>query len=268
MARTKQTARQSTGDKAPRKALATMAIRRSLPSSGGCKKLDRGYPLTLWGKEVDGAFRFKLLNIAKHMDRANEARVRQLAMAGLSEAQIHAIQQAKTKNAQVDTAAKLWYKASKVASKYLDDPFEFSYREGQNNWRENFGYMYITPIRSRLHLCVIKEDDKMEQHPWAQFLEWFDQQYISKYGTLGELILDSVFTPEQRLVTPRYTVQFFHDRGREEDEPPWVVLRYPKDGLKHAEYFIYGKAGNRENKPLSRKQQLDALMSEVARLEG
>lgn len=38
MARTKQTARKSTGGKAPRKHLATKAARKSAPSTGGIKK--------------------------------------------------------------------------------------------------------------------------------------------------------------------------------------------------------------------------------------
>ena len=36
MARTKQTARKSTGGKAPRKQLATKAARKSAPATGGC----------------------------------------------------------------------------------------------------------------------------------------------------------------------------------------------------------------------------------------
>ena len=38
MARTKQTARKSTGSKAPRKQLATVAGRKSAPGTGGVKK--------------------------------------------------------------------------------------------------------------------------------------------------------------------------------------------------------------------------------------
>ena len=41
MARTKQTARKSTGGKAPRKQLATKAARKSAPSTGGIKKPHR-----------------------------------------------------------------------------------------------------------------------------------------------------------------------------------------------------------------------------------
>ena len=44
MARTKQTARKSTGGKAPHKRLATMAARKSAPSHGGVKKPFRYRP--------------------------------------------------------------------------------------------------------------------------------------------------------------------------------------------------------------------------------
>merc|ERR1712017_25775 len=44
MARTKQTARKSTGGKAPRKHLATKAARKSAPATGGVKKPHRYRP--------------------------------------------------------------------------------------------------------------------------------------------------------------------------------------------------------------------------------
>eukprot|EP00501_MAST-03F_sp_TOSAG23-6_P002174 GSMAST32.ASY1.ANO1.2274.1 assembled CDS len=47
MARTKQTARKSTGGKAPRKQLATKAARKSAPATGGVKKPHRYRPGTL-----------------------------------------------------------------------------------------------------------------------------------------------------------------------------------------------------------------------------
>eukprot|EP00804_Cyclotella_cryptica_P022278 CCRYP_018110-RB/>CCRYP_018110-RB protein AED:0.02 eAED:0.02 QI:0/-1/0/1/-1/0/1/0/148 len=47
MARTKQTARQSTGGKAPRYQLATKAARRMAPASGGVKKPHRYRPGTV-----------------------------------------------------------------------------------------------------------------------------------------------------------------------------------------------------------------------------
>uniref|UniRef100_A0A0E0DXA4 Core Histone H2A/H2B/H3 domain-containing protein n=1 Tax=Oryza meridionalis TaxID=40149 RepID=A0A0E0DXA4_9ORYZ len=46
MARTKQTARKSTGGKAPRKQLATKAARKSAPATGGVKKPHRFRPGT------------------------------------------------------------------------------------------------------------------------------------------------------------------------------------------------------------------------------
>ena len=52
MARTKQTARKSTGGKAPRKQLATKASRKSAPSSGGIKKPHRYRPGTVALREI------------------------------------------------------------------------------------------------------------------------------------------------------------------------------------------------------------------------
>ena len=52
MARTKQTARKSTGGKAPRKALATKAGRKSAPAGGGVKKPHRFRPGTVALREI------------------------------------------------------------------------------------------------------------------------------------------------------------------------------------------------------------------------
>uniref|UniRef100_A0A8C6Y2I7 Uncharacterized protein n=1 Tax=Naja naja TaxID=35670 RepID=A0A8C6Y2I7_NAJNA len=49
MARTKQTARKSTGGKAPRKQLATKAARKSAPATGGVKKPHLPLQLSLSG---------------------------------------------------------------------------------------------------------------------------------------------------------------------------------------------------------------------------
>jgi hypothetical protein len=47
MARTKQTARRSSGGKAPRKHLATKAARKAMPTAGGVKKPHRYRPGTV-----------------------------------------------------------------------------------------------------------------------------------------------------------------------------------------------------------------------------
>ena len=52
MARTKQTARKSTGGKAPRKQLATKAARKSAPAVGGVKKPHRYRPDTVALREI------------------------------------------------------------------------------------------------------------------------------------------------------------------------------------------------------------------------
>ena len=52
MARSKQTARKSTGGKAPRKQLATKAARKSVPATGGVKKPHRYRPGTVALREI------------------------------------------------------------------------------------------------------------------------------------------------------------------------------------------------------------------------
>ncbi|KAH8237706.1 hypothetical protein KR038_008450 [Drosophila bunnanda] len=52
MARTKQTARKSTGGKAPRKQLATKAARKTTPTVGGVKKPHRYRPGTVALREI------------------------------------------------------------------------------------------------------------------------------------------------------------------------------------------------------------------------
>jgi histone H3 len=52
MARTKQTARKSTGGKAPKKALASKAARKSAPATGGVKKAHRFRPGTVALREI------------------------------------------------------------------------------------------------------------------------------------------------------------------------------------------------------------------------
>ena len=52
MARTKQTARKSTGGKAPRKQLATKAARKSAPATGGVKNVRRFRPGTVALREI------------------------------------------------------------------------------------------------------------------------------------------------------------------------------------------------------------------------
>lgn len=52
MARTKQTARKSTGGKAPRRDLAAKAARRSAPACGGVKKAHRFRPGTVALREI------------------------------------------------------------------------------------------------------------------------------------------------------------------------------------------------------------------------
>ncbi|KAK3606648.1 hypothetical protein CHS0354_035642 [Potamilus streckersoni] len=62
MARTKQTARKSTGGKAPRKQLATKAARKSAPATGGVKKPHRYRPGTVALREITKPWKSLILN--------------------------------------------------------------------------------------------------------------------------------------------------------------------------------------------------------------
>ncbi|CAN1169686.1 Histone H3.2 [Linum perenne] len=65
MARTKQTARKSTGGKAPRKQLATKAARKSAPATGGVKKPHRFRPGTVALREMKLPFQRLVREIAQ-----------------------------------------------------------------------------------------------------------------------------------------------------------------------------------------------------------
>ena len=65
MARTKQTARKSTGGKAPRKQLAVKAARKSAPASGGVRKPHRYRPGTVALRDIRKYQKSTKLLIAK-----------------------------------------------------------------------------------------------------------------------------------------------------------------------------------------------------------
>ena len=70
MARTKQTARKSTGGKAPRKQLATKAARKSAPATGGVKKPHRYRPGTVALREI------------RKYQKSTELLIRKVSLAG------------------------------------------------------------------------------------------------------------------------------------------------------------------------------------------
>ena len=70
MARTKQTARKSTGGKAPRKMLATKAARKSAPASGGIKKPHRYRPGTVALRKIRKYKKAQIFCFAKHHSSA------------------------------------------------------------------------------------------------------------------------------------------------------------------------------------------------------
>ena len=98
MARTKQTARKSTGGKAPRKHLATKACRKSVPCSGGVRKPHRYRPGTQALREIrryqksadllirKQPFQRLVREIAAETPNGNELRFQSNAILALQEA--------------------------------------------------------------------------------------------------------------------------------------------------------------------------------------
>merc|ERR1712080_499804 len=76
MARTKQTARKSSGGKAPRKQLATKAARKSATATGGVKKPHRYRPGTVALREIAQDFKTDLRfqsSVVMALQEASEA---------------------------------------------------------------------------------------------------------------------------------------------------------------------------------------------------
>ncbi|KAF4351482.1 hypothetical protein F8388_024826 [Cannabis sativa] len=87
MARTKQTARKSTGGKAPRKQLATKAARKSAPATGGVKKPHRFRPGTVALREIRKYQKSTELLIRKlPFQRLTDLRFQSSAVSALQEA--------------------------------------------------------------------------------------------------------------------------------------------------------------------------------------
>ncbi|CAG7896253.1 unnamed protein product [Brassica rapa] len=86
MARTKQTARKSTGGKAPRKQLATKAARKSAPATGGVKKPHRFRPGTVALQHLIRKLPFQRLVREIAQDFKTDLRFQSSAVAALQEA--------------------------------------------------------------------------------------------------------------------------------------------------------------------------------------
>ncbi|CAI0380659.1 unnamed protein product [Linum tenue] len=86
MARTKQTARKSTGGKAPRKQLATKAARKSAPATGGVKKPHRFRPGTVALREIRNKLPFQRLVREIAQDFKTDLRFQSSAVSALQEA--------------------------------------------------------------------------------------------------------------------------------------------------------------------------------------
>jgi len=89
----------------------------------------------------------------------------------------------------------------------------------------------ITPIRSFLHLILIKEKGKMQKHPWANFLFWWLNTY--------QHAKNPYFTAQQHMDTPKYSMQFIYKLSYyKEGFAPYVMVTSKFDGCT-SRFFIY-----------------------------
>ena len=130
MAFTKQTERIITGGKAPRKALATAAARKSAPATGGVKGRECG-SLSVWGMLAMNAMRSRIL------DRVPARNVSR-ALYGLSPAD-----QKRWRRAFLDGDESLQDEDPEI-SRAIEDG---EYRDD----RVAYGNMLTTPVRGHLH---------------------------------------------------------------------------------------------------------------------
>lgn len=255
MGRTKQTKRVSTGHKAPRKALASIAARKGAPATGGVK---RPFPLYLavWNERADLACRVALLQIAKEEKEecrklAEKARKRNKELSAEEKEKLERAKRAwkislDMTDENMRKALKKWVKnwyvkreqeeeesrsvAESRAKMETPDAVvaQKSYSGKIDNalfWgdvqNETQGEWIVTPVRNRVHICIMQMNGDIHTHPWARFVGWFVQTYMDKSNDGGAL-----FTPSQLLERKGFEVQWVKDVNLSTNEDYfWAVLR-------------------------------------------
>ena len=221
MARTKQTARKSTGGMAPRKALASAAARRSAPATGGCKRPYRD-DLAAWGEQAERVFRLRLRRAALRVSRTQPKRAERMleeALCGLDRDTVKVVEYFTTplrveeeddeedeeeKRDEAFRATLVDLVGSSAQKAFVD----YDIARARSNYEDNTAphdyNLTVTPVRSLLHLNLLFAEGKT--HPWARFLAWFVQ-------TL-EGDISAACTPEQCLPLARSGLVLQFDQFR------------------------------------------------------
>jgi len=114
-----------------------------------------------------------------------------------------------------------YYTEAYTKAKEMIDYIDYSF---QKNHRKRI----YTPIRSFLHLELIKANGTLHLHPWAQILEWINGQFKSfDTVSLKDDYLNSAFTPMQRMDMPLYSLQLIYkvdSQIRHSVSAPYIML--------------------------------------------
>ena len=181
MARTKQTARVSTGGMAPRKALASAAARRSAPATGGCKRPYRD-DLAAWGEQAERVFRLRLRRAALRVSRTQPKRAERMleeALCGLDRDTVKVVEYFTSSRDDEDEEEKRdeAFRGTLAGPSAQKAFVDYDIARARSNYEDNTAphdyNLTVTPVRSLLHLNVLFAEGKT--HPWARFLAWFVQ---------------------------------------------------------------------------------------------
>jgi len=220
MARTKQTARKSTGGMAPRKALASAAARRSAPATGGCKRPYRD-DLAAWGEQAERVFRLRLRRAALRVSRSQPKRAERMleeALSGLDRETVRVVEYFTTpsrveeeEEEEEDDAEEQRdeaFRATLVGASAQKAFVDYDIARARSNYEDNTAphdeALAVTPVRSLLHLNLLFAEGA--RHPWARFLAWFVQTLDGD--------ISAACTPEQCLPLARSGLVLQFDQFR------------------------------------------------------
>ena len=214
--------------RAPRNALAAQAARKSAPSTGGIMRPH----FDVWYEDADNALSLSVYSKKYSFSDIEGYRNRKiLPYSGKDNDLI-----SRCEYTVITTMSKKKYKKARSDSCYNDHTISH-YDDDDENATVTWVY---TPVRSYLHLDVLKFKNVFEAHPWAKFITWFGGNIPDPEDTRS-----SIFTPLQCIYQPTnfaampFFLQYVHTlRGRFIGFP-YVFFTDTQTG-RSRRFFLYG----------------------------
>jgi len=187
--------------KVPREALARQAARRGAPSTGGVKRPNRG-SFAVWGERAEEAIRYSMeADDSSSGDDDDDS-----------------------EDDDSDDSDEREKKSTRYPSRIARDA---SYDDNMTQDRE----LAYTPVRSLLHIELLKHKGIFDIHPWAKFILWFNSEGRD---------VSSVFSALQCIDVPAYLVQLVYiTKDSSRDIIPFVLFTDKRTGV-CTRFFIYG----------------------------